>query len=680
MKIIRLHFQTTEGFHTTVNFLKQAGLLHTSSSGVSSKNSPFPRERTQSAVAISNPTGLRCQPVMGPPTRALSRSGNQPVPSLRRVTAKGYEINQPWGSQSHGYGTSTNDWIRDLSGSQDRIAYTDSAHNAHVYTQQPYARPATSQQYRDNYVPPTSFDPEQRFDEDFANSSAPRPAPSSPRLSASQIQQNPFDQDASQNGLNIVAPAYRVAPRSASVAQNANMRWPGSQLLSLETTSRQSSLTMQDSSLNSLHLEWPPIAGPKFAERNQRMPSPGNDIMPPTRNIFTGPKPPHDIFQAADAIFRNECSAQTSFGSLTNDVPVLRHLSVSRPHSESRPSSASHSPSIILPASTSRPPSRLTSGLQIRETRQRTPLVEVTQPGNYMSPMPRNDRSSALGTTKATDLPTRRNIAVSRSNARAGVKKPQVTSRNYPVSKVRKAKTIVESEDQAQLLLGQAASNAGSRLSAVLQSSQKEGNGVLEIAAASCTRCRRKHIGCDRLAPTCGSCAKTRSACVYFSKRGQPEPADSGKEVARNTGHPMVSHVQLPAVALGNETQRHLGKKPVMKPTAGRDTAASEVEEQVRRQNVKMVDSGTCTGIDYTTAFTQTDMLDGLRMTFRQWADLMAAGTELRKRKVEEAIRDTGSFGDQGPRVVRHFLELKEELRTLYKNATENNSSHEAGV
>lgn len=604
---------------------------------------------------------------MGPPGRPLSRSHISPAPGLRRATATGYQAHHLSGSRSQGYvvgmgtSTSTSYGDPDLPGSQSRIRDQGSGYGNPAHAQQPYARPATSQQYRDDYVPPSSFDPKHRFDNEYAYPLTTFSVPNLQRRSASQVQQNIFEQRTAQNDVDDTASAYHFAIRQGHDGQDATMNLPEFQQSNMESLMPRSSVVVRDSSLSSLQPEWLPPTGPVTAAR---MPSLEDDVMPLPRNVFKDPEPPRELFRAAD-VASNDGPAQRSLGGLVNGPPVIRPPSMPGPLLGSRP------------ASGSRPPSRLASGLDLDGTQLRAPLLEVTNLGNIEATEPRNGRSSALGTTKTAELPTRRKNSVFRSNSRSGIKKPQKADSKGPVRGMRKAKTLANLDSQAQISIDQAAANDGHQSQDIQQSGHTE-DCSLELAAASCTRCRRKHIGCNRLTPVCGSCTKARSICIYLSGTQEPNRASPTELDAQTTVQPPMSRASVPAVAMNNERQRRPGKEPVAEPVAERDTA-TEVEVQVRRNSVNMVNAETCTDIDYTTISTQTDKAEGLQITFPQWQNLMAAASELRTRRIEEVIRDTGSsdIRHQGPLVVRRFMELKEELLAMYRDAAENAGSHD---
>lgn len=142
-------------------------------------------------------------------------------------------------------------------------------------------------------------------------------------------------------------------------------------------------------------------------------------------------------------------------------------------------------------------------------------------------------------------------------------------------------------------------------------------------APSPCMRCRRKHLPCDRMLPTCGNCASNGAFCVapYETLDSQSAETQVSDTISGNMQKSVEASFNDSGIQIDCTTQ---------------DAASQTL---TYRDNVQMIEASTNTSNDVRGVAVQTDRNKDIKLGFAEWATLVACIRTLGEQQVAKGAR-----------------------------------------
>lgn len=193
---------------------------------------------------------------------------------------------------------------------------------------------------------------------------------------------------------------------------------------------------------------------------------------------------------------------------------------------------------------------------------------------------------------------------------------------------------------------------------------------ALSPARATCMRCRRMDLRCDRSRPSCGPCTNARRACTYH-RRLQDFTSDLTKSqdpqaVEQSTKD---GSCQTGVAVMEAEDEHVMGRQTIVE-----DAPDPRPIQETGREGVDTTDAATSPIIITSDATTQTDRPKEIQMNISRWTDLMRSAMKLQEDEIAKAARSIEEVDLTGPdvrgtllEVARRGLNCAQEVRSLYR-------------
>lgn len=149
-----------------------------------------------------------------------------------------------------------------------------------------------------------------------------------------------------------------------------------------------------------------------------------------------------------------------------------------------------------------------------------------------------------------------------------------------------------------------------------------------ELASSSCMRCRRKHLQCDRVLPTCSACASDDLICVAFQERNAGNSA--GKET------PEVRAENSQVYDQTSFTTSMMQDSGVQFETTTQDGASQTLTSKGSRE---MANAETNTSTTLSDKAMQTDVVRTEKLGIEEWAELMISIRTMGNQQVVKGAR-----------------------------------------
>lgn len=150
----------------------------------------------------------------------------------------------------------------------------------------------------------------------------------------------------------------------------------------------------------------------------------------------------------------------------------------------------------------------------------------------------------------------------------------------------------------------------------------------VELAPFPCMRCRRKHLKCDRVLPTCGACTSDDLICVAFQQR------NAGGSAEKQTPSAMAENSRV--YDQTSFTTSMMQDSGVQFEIATQDEAS---QTSPYKSSPKLANAGTNTSTMFSDMAMQTDAIKDEKLGIEKWADLMASIRSLGSQQVVKGAR-----------------------------------------